>query len=427
MSGTPPPEGQDDHVQQLARRIKELEGEVERLTSENTRLKEKASREQAVSSLRPISGDYTAEYAAFVRDHAALATWLKETRSFYTASATSGLKNTDLPQIKKQFEEYQKIQRSKRIQDFQELGLRAGELRARRCPEPCELDDIDRMWSELGVAEQAYTEAINEEERRRLSSEKKKLELIMRGNQLAIWLRQQKANLEVLTNVNLIQEFCAAQQNRLNELSNEILSFTESADSLLSDKEIMIKLVEVSDAWLQLQLASHEKLRDALLEVHRNSRLEDEVLAYSSFSRRVKSFLEKVDKLLLLPTDDDSKAVITPVLEECEDLLRDFGSHQVLTDHLSDFSLRLECLRDNFAGLKNAVLSKLTCISSSVGVNKANSRQEEFSRNVQLIEDWIRTASKRSGVPSAAFGGWETILKNANMLKESIQSELESR
>jgi hypothetical protein len=94
-------------------------------------------------------------------------------------------------------------------------------------------------------------------------------------------------------------------------------------------------------------------------------------------------------------------------------------------DHLADFSLRMECLSDNFNVLKRSVLAKLTFMTRHFGIlNSTYSRQRDFDSSLSQLSDWVGTSSKRSGVPSLTFGGWDPMQKQVDGLKAIIEDEL---
>ena len=86
-------------------------------------------------------------------------------------------------------------------------------------------------------------------------------------------------------------------------------------ESLLPDKDVEQGLLEVCEVWLNLQVFAYEMVRNTLLEVHADSKVEEEIRTYAPYSKKVKFFLDDVEKLLNLPTDDESLEVpLTPLL-----------------------------------------------------------------------------------------------------------------
>lgn len=407
-----------------------LTSEVERLTSDNIRLREKLKQftERAVlttPTAAPMTAAQEADYVRFVYQRAELVCWLREMKAVYTAALATDMKAADLTRLKREFDEYEKVIRVRRVAEYQELGKRAAELRARRGSEPCDMVEVDRLWSDLGLAEHAFADLVNEEEQRRALMAQRKAEFQQEATRLLLWSRQQKSNVEVLEEPDHVQEFCASLQNSVSQMGGKMRAFAEMAEILLPDKEVEAQLLEVCEVWLHMQLFAYEKMRHVLLEVHQQSHLEDEVRAFSGYSRQLRSFLDQVEKLLQLPTDEESMAVVRPVLEQCQQLQQDFGPFRLLTDHMADFALRMECLRDNYSVLKESVLSKLTYLGCHVStLDRSFPRQKEFDSHVAAVGNWVGCAARTPGVPSMTFGGWGALLRQVRALKDTVNREL---
>jgi len=407
--------------------------DIQRLEQEKEVLKHqlesyKADNEAIVASMSSggASGDVPpSEYGHFYRNKAELESWLRERKAFYNVATQGDHKTADLDRLRAEFDNYKNTDRQRRRVMHREMEDLASDMRSRRCREPCDTEDLDRAWADLETAERMYMDALHDEEIRRNIQGHHKAEFRDEAARLVDWCRMQKANLMVLEDPDQIQEFCASLQNTFVQMESNLEVLTEMGESLLPDKDVEQGLLEVCEVWLNLQVFAYEMVRNTLLEVHADSKVEEEIRTYAPYSKKVKFFLDDVEKLLNLPTDDESLEVVSPILRECRQLQGEYGVHALLMDHLADFSLRMECLSDNFNVLKRSVLAKLTFMTRHFGIlNSTYSRQRDFDSSLSQLSDWVGTSSKRSGVPSLTFGGWDPMQKQVDGLKAIIEDEL---
>lgn len=422
----------DPRTTDLQHKYENLEAEHRKMQKEKHQLAEQLEntqedakalmanmRTQNVSSIPP------SEYASFLRQKSEHEAWLHDKKAFYQASLLMDFKNADLEKMKADYERYQAGERVRLQAEERKLRDVARNLQSRKCADPCSVEEVDRLWTNLSVAERMYEDMLKDEEIRRNVKKRYTTEFHDEASRLLEWCRMQKGNLVVLEEPDQIQEFCASLQNTFIQMESNFEVLTEMGEGLLPDKDVEHDLLEVSEVWLNLQIYAYEKLRHTLLEIHSSSKLEDEVRSFAPFSKRMKVFVDEVEKLLSVPTDEESMEVVRPVLKQCHRLQAGFGPHNLLMDHLSDFSIRMECLRDNFDVLKKSVLSKLTFMSRHMGLlNATYSRQKEFDSNVADLSGWIGTASQQGGVPSLTFGGWTPMQRQVDSLKMLLEQEL---
>ena len=241
---------------------------------------------------------------------------------------------------------------------------------------------LQSRLSEEASKQQAYDESLKsfESERRRL----------------LVWSRQQKTNLDAMVEPDHVQEFCASLLNNFPAMEENFTVLLEVAESLLPNVNVENALLEVNEVWLNLQVTACDRLRHTLLEIHPRSKLEDEVRAFSNFSQRAKEFLKEFATLLSTPTDAKSEQLVKPLLEQCKTLEADFVPYAELSQHLQEFALRMECLRDNNTNLQRAVLGRLTFLShpSTTCVTTSSRRKEEYLERIKDLKRWIDVKSQ---------------------------------
>ena len=253
-------------------------------------------------------------------------------------------------------------------------------------------------------------ESIVEEESRRRNDMKSTLEKFMKDDaKLLQWCRQERTNMEAQTEPHHVQEFCASLIQNIETMEENFAHLGDTGEALLPNKMVERALVEVNEVWLNLQINAYERQRHIMLEIHEKLKLENEVRAFSNFSTKLKKFLEETIRVLEIPDDIDSKQVVAPVLKQCRQLLSEFAPHALLSDHLSDFSLRMERIRDNYNVLRKTVFSKLTFLSTDRRtVDEVSSqRREEYVSKINEIKAWLKAHSDGESWESIHSKVWE--------------------
>ena len=69
----------------------------------------------------------------------------------------------------------------------------------------------------------------------------------------------------------------------------------------------------------------------------------------------MKDFLGEVEELLQSPDESESQSVVRPVLEMCKQLQNDYAPHQLITEHICDFDVRMEVISDHYRYLLKTV------------------------------------------------------------------------
>eukprot|EP00754_Rhynchopus_humris_P051091 Rhum_TRINITY_DN9333_c0_g1::Rhum_TRINITY_DN9333_c0_g1_i1::g.33036::m.33036 len=262
-------------------------------------------------------------------------------------------------------------------------------------------------------------EGIVEEESRRRNDMKSTLEKFMKDDaKLLQWCRQERTNMEAQTEPHHVQEFCASLIQNIETMEENFAHLGDTGEALLPNKMVERALVEVNEVWLNLQINAYERQRHIMLEIHEKLKLENEVRAFSNFSTKLKKFLEETIRVLEIPDDIDSKQVVAPVLKQCRQLLSEFAPHALLSDHLSDFSLRMERIRDNYNVLRKTVFSKLTFLSTDRRtVDEVSSqRREEYVSKINEIKAWLKAHSDGES--------WESIHSKVMRIQQIIDRQL---
>lgn len=226
------------------------------------------------------------------------------------------------------------------------------------------------------------------------------------------WCRQQMTTLHSLKEDPQIEEFCASFFNNIGVMESNFLVMISMADDVLPNDEVEKAIIEVNEIWIHLSTLAFEKLRTTVMEQHAASGLEQRCRAWPEFARRLKPFLLDAEKLLSLPSDEESVAVAAPLKESCRQLQADLEPHLLIVEHLGDFSLRHECLKDHYNAMRKTVFSKSTAKTLALQGQFAYARKQEYTDRLAELNDWVDCKTQSEA--------WVTLLARVEQMKKLI-------
>eukprot|EP01064_Diplonema_japonicum_P023120 TRINITY_DN33571_c0_g1_i1.p1 TRINITY_DN33571_c0_g1~~TRINITY_DN33571_c0_g1_i1.p1 ORF type:complete len:539 (+),score=178.24 TRINITY_DN33571_c0_g1_i1:52-1668(+) len=284
--------------------------------------------------------------------------------------------------------------------------------------EHADICDTSEKFNNIKKAAAAWDIVLAAEDKRRTDMQGTLSKFMKDDAKLLQWCRQERTNMEAQSEPHHVQEFCASLTQNIGTMEENFAHLGDTGEALLPNKMVERALVEVNEVWLNLQINAYERQRHIMLEIHQKSKLENEVRAFSNFSSKLKRFLEETIKVLNIPTDNESIQVVAPVLNKCRQLLKEFQPHALLADHLSDFSLRMEHIRDNYNVLRRTVFSKLTFLSTDRRtVDEVSSqRREEYLNKINEIKGWLRAHSEGEN--------WGSIHDKVKRIQELVEKQL---
>eukprot|EP01063_Lacrimia_lanifica_P024446 TRINITY_DN32351_c0_g1_i1.p1 TRINITY_DN32351_c0_g1~~TRINITY_DN32351_c0_g1_i1.p1 ORF type:complete len:553 (+),score=315.43 TRINITY_DN32351_c0_g1_i1:48-1706(+) len=304
-------------------------------------------------------------------------------------------------------------------EDISELERIKKELIDAKWPEEAaDIYDALENFNQVKNAANRWTEILEAEDRRRNDMQGTLQKFMKDDAKLLHWCRQERTNMEAQTEPHHVQEFCASLIQNIGTMEENFAHLGDTGEALLPNKLVERALVEVNEVWLNLQVNAYESQRHIMLEIHQKSKLENEVRAFAHFSTKLKRFFEETIKVLQIPTDSESIQVVAPVLSQCRKLLEEFAPHSLLADHLSDFALRMEHIRDNYQVLRQTVFSKLTFLSSDRRTvdEVASQRREEYLSKVAEIDQWLKLHTEGEN--------WESIHTRVRRIQNMIEKQL---
>lgn len=279
-----------------------------------------------------------------------------------------------------------------------------------------DLSSVEQELEEVRALGVAAAESLNVHNQKTTALKEGIQEFDKERKRLLLWCRQQKTNLDAMTEPEHVQEFCASLLNNFPTMEENFNVLLEVAEPLLPNIDVQNALIETNEVWFHLQVSAYERLRHTILEIHPKSKLEDEVREFNTYSKRVGEFLETFLQLLSSPTDPESQTYVRPLLEQCESLQALYPAHQGLGGQLREFAQRMEATRESYASLRRAVLSRLTFLASSApALSTSMHRKEEYVARMKDLKKWVEVKSQGES--------WKDIHQRVLAIRELIEKE----
>jgi len=226
------------------------------------------------------------------------------------------------------------------------------------------------------------------------------------------WCRQQVATLRGMTANEEIQEFCASFHSNTQVMEANFLVLLEMSEALLPNATVEKQLCDVAEVWLSLEMFAFDKLRSTLLDLHSRSGLDNETRSWPAYSRKLKTFLGDAERLLLA-SDEASRQVVAPLLDSIRQLQADHDAHLLIVEHLADFGLREECIRDHYNSIHKSIFSKLTLLTQSFPGLFTYARKQEYTDRMAELGDWIECKSQSAP--------WKEMLARVDRMRRLIE------
>jgi hypothetical protein len=275
------------------------------------------------------------------------------------------------------------------------------------------LGDVKSALADAHKSWQLIVSPVSREAARRREYGESVAEFLRNQNKLVQWCRQQRSALESIKDADQIQEYATSFQNNVTVMETNFLVLMELSEPLVPNASVEDALREVTDVWLHLEIFAYEKLRATLMDQHMESGLQTECKMWMEYSGGLRKFLLDAQRLLQMPTDDESKALTQPVLEFCTALVGEHDAHSTIVEHLSDFSVREDCLKEHYAAIRRTVFSKLTLLTQSFHTVHNYPRKQEYTDRLAELTDWVECKSQGNA--------WKQLLSRVAKMRQLIE------
>ncbi|GET89607.1 hypothetical protein, conserved [Leishmania tarentolae] len=267
------------------------------------------------------------------------------------------------------------------------------------------LDEVCRLQL------QARTLVGRERYRRSSSSEEFVKDFMDSQQQLREWCRKQRDTLAELTTLRDLIEFNNSFYANVPVMDSNFLVLMEQSEALMSNAQVQEALREVNREWTMLTLETYGKLQGASTRAHESSSLERKCAEWIQImSPRLRHHLLSAQRALAEDSDaPESKRLATT----CENLLKEHEAHDIVCTHLSDYTVREECVRPHFEALKAELQSPLTTTVLTFPYFDAAGGQADYKSRVEELQEWIDVKSQK--------GTYVKLLERLEMTKAVIE------
>jgi hypothetical protein len=410
---------QNEGIQAIIDRLQETEKKKaaaeERKKAAQAKIEETRAALDKTKEEKKAGGDAKVAYSAFIKDRATvqadiqhhLAVWKK-----IFAYPADALKNAPLDEAFALLDQWPTFEESTAAK-LKSLAEEAEKFKGKGA-DAADNTSIEADFKELKDLYEKDGAKLLREQARRQDYAQSVDKLLANQSQLLHWCRQQRAALDAQKEPDHIQEFCASLQNNIGVMETNFLVIMEMAEHLVPNPQVEKALIEVAEVWMALEVFAYEKLRTTLVDLHQKSGLEGECKLWAEYSLKFKKFLESAEHLLEMPTDAESKAVTKPVLDNCKQMLADHDLHLIIAEHLSDFALREECVKDHYSAIRRTIFSKLTLLTQSFVGHQGYARKTEYTDRLAELSDWIECKSQNNA--------WKDLLARVDKMRKLVEA-----
>ncbi|CAJ1027387.1 hypothetical protein, conserved [Leishmania lindenbergi] len=267
------------------------------------------------------------------------------------------------------------------------------------------LDEVCRLQL------QARTLVGRERYRRSSSSDEFVQEFMDSQKQLREWCRKQRETLEELTRLEDLIEFSNSFYTNVPVMDSNFLVLMEQSEALMGNARVQDALQEVNREWVMLTLEIYDKLQATATRAHGRSSLEQQCAQWTQFmSPKLHRLLLSVQGALAADNDvPEAKRLATT----CERLIKEHEAHDIVCTHLSDFTVREECVRPHSGALKAELQSSLTTTVLTFPHYDTAGGQADYRARVEELQEWIEVKSQK--------GTYMKLLERLEMTKAVIE------
>ncbi|EPY22071.1 hypothetical protein STCU_08363 [Strigomonas culicis] len=214
-------------------------------------------------------------------------------------------------------------------------------------------------------------------------------------SQLIAWCRKQRETLEDLTAMGDLIAFSDSFQKNVPVMDSNFLVIVDQSEPLMDNPKVQDALQAVNREWVRLCLMNYEKLQDGLREAHVSSNLESLCSTWMKAAEdRARQILLAAQGFLMSP-GTDTDATVEGLRSTCEELLKHHEAFGVIATHLSDYSIRDECVRPHLNSLKHELTTPVTTTVLSCPVYDDYEGRHEYKNRLEELREWVDVKSQK--------------------------------
>lgn len=214
-------------------------------------------------------------------------------------------------------------------------------------------------------------------------------ELFKDQERLLAWCVEQREILDSLGSLTDLREFCASFMSNVAVMDTNFLVLLERGERLVSNKAVRMALVDVNRAWMELSVAVYQRTCQAIHEAHVASGAEAACRWWvDAFVPRLKHIFAEA-RAVASDKTVGSEPQMTAIHERGAALLKSLCDSQILVQHISNFTVRGDCLAPYEESLRSALLMPLSLFTQTFLGNAKYGAQREYADEFCEISDWI--------------------------------------
>ncbi|KAG5502020.1 hypothetical protein JKF63_04297 [Porcisia hertigi] len=235
---------------------------------------------------------------------------------------------------------------------------------------------------------------VGRERYRRSSSNEEFVEGFMDSQQqLREWCRKQRETLAELTTLEDLIEFTDSFHSNVPVMDSNFLVLMEQSEPLMDIVRVQDALQDVNREWIMLALETYRKLQNAASQAHANSSVEQHCAKWTQ------TMSLQLRRLLLLAqgflADDNGDPEARRLLTTCESVLKEHDAHDIVCTHLTDFTVREDCVRPHAEALSAELQSSLTATVLTFPQYDSAAGQADYKSRVEELQEWIDVKSQK--------------------------------
>ncbi|KAH9577646.1 hypothetical protein LSM04_001131 [Trypanosoma melophagium] len=235
---------------------------------------------------------------------------------------------------------------------------------------------------------QAISLLSRERHRRRLLCENT-ADFFKDQQKLLKWCREQQETLENLDALTDVREFCASFFSNVSVMDTNFLVLLERSETMMDNIAAREALVEVNRAWMQLAVAAYEKMCHGVREEHVKSGVEAACRWWmSTFEPHLRRVLLETRGISNHP-DMAHEPLLVAMRERSGALLRDLNGPRTIIRHISDFTVRMECLAPHERALREALLARFSLLVQTLIGDAKYPGQQEYMDRLREVSEWL--------------------------------------
>ncbi|KAG8345447.1 hypothetical protein TRVL_03722 [Trypanosoma vivax] len=250
-------------------------------------------------------------------------------------------------------------------------------------------DDLRQQLDGIQKMQLQAAGLLNVERKRRRLRREGTAELFKDQEKLLLWCSEQLATLKELKSLSGLRKFLDSFSCNVGVMDTNFLVLLERSDALGPSSAVREALLEVNRAWTELSVFAYQMTREAVNDGHTASGVEDGCRRWSElFEQRVKRTL--VETCATSSHNEEVHEALPQSLQESGDaLLTDFRNVCVVMHHISELSMRQECVAPHEESLCQALLTPLSVLTHTFTGNVDFAIHREYVERLREVGDWL--------------------------------------